>query len=210
MITRDIDKFASSLADLYSNLAKPALDVGIYQAQLAYNVGFLGLASISVLIHSGTLALRFFTPPFGRLTEAQQTLEGNFRFVHSRIITNAEEIAFYNGRNGAEVEKKYLDEAYDELRKHSIVLNLAQLRFGVMEEYIVKYFWGALGFLICALPIFTPFGKPPKRSNSDDIADRTGDFFTNRRILLNTSDAFGLVAQRSSRFFLKKNDHTGV
>jgi ABC-type uncharacterized transport system fused permease/ATPase subunit len=32
-ITRDIDKFSSSLADLYSNLAKPALDVGIYQVR---------------------------------------------------------------------------------------------------------------------------------------------------------------------------------
>ncbi len=137
-IVRDIDKFSSSLADLYSSLAKPALDVSIYQAQLAYNVGFTGLASITLLIHTGTLALRYFTPPFGRLTEAQQTLEGNFRFVHSRIITNAEEIAFYNGHEGAPIEKAYLDKAYAELRKHSILLNFAQLRFGIMEEYIVK------------------------------------------------------------------------
>jgi ATP-binding cassette subfamily D (ALD) long-chain fatty acid import protein len=86
--------------------------------------------------------------------------------------------------------------AYSELRNHSIILNWAQLRFGVMEDYIVKYFWGALGFLICALPIFTPFGKPASLrgaeiSAENNIADRTGAFFTNRRILLNTSDAFG-------------------
>ncbi len=203
-ITRDIEKFSSALADLYSSVAKPMLDVSIFQAQLAYNVGFVGLTSITALIHTGTLALRYFTPPFGRLTEAQQTLEGNFRFVHSRIITNAEEIAFYNGQAGAPVEKSYLDTAYAELRSHSIVLNLAQLRFGIMEEYIVKYFWGALGFLICALPVFTPFGKPPV-GVSDGIADRTGAFFTNRRILLNTSDAFG----RLMSSWRKVNELTG-
>lgn len=189
-ITRDIDKFCSSLADLYSNLAKPALDVGIYQAQLAYNVGLTGLASITVLIHTGTLALRYFTPPFGRLTERLQTLEGNFRFVHARIISNAEEIAFFNGRNGAPGERRFLDEAYGDLRRHAVSLNFAQMRFGVMEDYVVKYFWGALGYLICALPVFTPFGRPP-RGVSDSVADRTAAFVSNRRILLNTSDAFG-------------------
>jgi hypothetical protein len=46
------------------------------KVQLAYNVGFLGLASITVLVHTGTLALRYFTPPFGVLTEAQVRKKG--------------------------------------------------------------------------------------------------------------------------------------
>ena len=186
-MTNDIAKFAHSFADLYSNLAKPAFDLVIYNVQLAYNVGFVGLASITMLIHTGTLALRLFTPPFGMLTREQQNLEGKFRFYHSRVVTNAEEIAFYGG---ADVEKTYLNHAYDELKRHALKLYFAQLRYGWLESFIVKYFWGALGFLVCALPIFTPFGRPVG-AKKDSLEDRTADFFTNRRILINTSDAFG-------------------
>jgi ATP-binding cassette subfamily D (ALD) long-chain fatty acid import protein len=51
-----------------------------------------------------------------------------------------------------------------------------------------RYYWGALGFLICALPVFSPFGKV---AASTSLTSRTKDFVTNRRLLLNTSDAFG-------------------
>ncbi len=71
-LTTDVAKFCTSLADLYSNLAKPALDVAIYNAQLAYNVGLFGLLSVTMLFSTGTMALRLFTPPFGILTADQQ------------------------------------------------------------------------------------------------------------------------------------------
>jgi ABC-type uncharacterized transport system fused permease/ATPase subunit len=35
--------------------------------------------------------------PIGRMTVAEQQFEGEFRYVNSRLITNCEEIAFYNG-----------------------------------------------------------------------------------------------------------------
>lgn len=190
-LTTDLQKFCHSLADLYSNLAKPAFDVAIYNAQLAYNVGGVGLATVTMLFMTGTAAMRFFTPPFGVLTAEQQNLEGQFRFYHSRVTTNAEEIAFYGG---AQIEKGYLNHAFDEMKRHSVKLYLAQLRFGTLESFVVKYFWGALGFLVCALPVFTPFGRPANsKSSSDDLADRTAGFFTNRRILMNTSDAIGRI-----------------
>ena len=192
-ITADISKFCSSLANLYSDLAKPSLDVAIYNYQLSRNVGGLGFAAVSMLFVTGTGALRLFTPAFGVLTGEQQALEGKFRFYHSRVTTNAEEIAFYGG---AETEKSYLNVAYDELKRHTLRLNLAKLSFGTAENFVVKYFWGALGFLVCALPVFTPFGRidrPSGLAASDDMGDRTQSFFTNRRILMNTSDAWGRI-----------------
>lgn len=80
-----------------------------------------------------------------------------------------------------------------QLKRHSVKLYLAQLQFGTLESFVVKYFWGALGFIICALPVFTPFGKPANAAATDSLADRTAGFFTNRRILMNTSDAFGRI-----------------
>ncbi len=38
-VTQDVSKFCNSLSDLYSNLAKPVLDVVIYNIQLSRNVG---------------------------------------------------------------------------------------------------------------------------------------------------------------------------
>jgi ABC-type uncharacterized transport system fused permease/ATPase subunit len=50
-------------------------------------------------------ALKFAQPPFGRLAAQQAQYEGDARFVHSRLIANAEEIAFYGGH---QVEKNIL------------------------------------------------------------------------------------------------------
>lgn len=38
-------------------------------------------------------------PPFGKLTAVEAKLEGEYRNAHSRIITNAEEIAFTMAQN---------------------------------------------------------------------------------------------------------------
>lgn len=35
--------------------------------------------------------------PVSRMTVSEQQLEGEFRYVNSRLITNAEEVAFYKG-----------------------------------------------------------------------------------------------------------------
>ena len=45
--------------------------------------------------------------PIGKFTVNEQRLEGEYRYVNSRLITNSEEIAFYNGElavNGLVVE----------------------------------------------------------------------------------------------------------
>jgi ABC-type uncharacterized transport system fused permease/ATPase subunit len=56
MITHDIQKFSNNLAAIYANLAKPVLDVILYNYQLSQNVGAEGLVLLTVLIQlSATL-----------------------------------------------------------------------------------------------------------------------------------------------------------
>ena len=50
MITHDIQKFSNSLAAIYANLAKPVLDVILYNYQLSQNVGAEGLVLLSFFI----------------------------------------------------------------------------------------------------------------------------------------------------------------
>lgn len=50
MITHDIQRFSASLAAIYSNLAKPVLDVILYNYQLSQNVGAEGLIGLTILV----------------------------------------------------------------------------------------------------------------------------------------------------------------
>jgi ABC-type uncharacterized transport system fused permease/ATPase subunit len=50
MITHDIQKFSNNLAAIYANLAKPVLDVILYNYQLSQNVGAEGLVLLTVLV----------------------------------------------------------------------------------------------------------------------------------------------------------------
>jgi ATP-binding cassette subfamily D (ALD) protein 3 len=41
--------------------------------------------------------LTYLRRPTGRMTVTEQKLEGEFRYINSRLITNSEEVAFYQG-----------------------------------------------------------------------------------------------------------------
>lgn len=43
--------------------------------------------------------LTYLRRPTGKMTVIEQKLEGEYRYINSRLITNSEEIAFYNGNN---------------------------------------------------------------------------------------------------------------
>lgn len=50
LITQDIAKFSASLAEIYSNIAKPVLDCTIYNLQLSRNVGPEGLIGLTITV----------------------------------------------------------------------------------------------------------------------------------------------------------------
>ncbi|PSN61308.1 hypothetical protein BS50DRAFT_578676 [Corynespora cassiicola Philippines] len=186
LITVDVAKFSNSLAELYSNIAKPVLDMIIYNYSLSRSVGGEGLFFMSLLVQLSANVMRALTPPFGKYVADEARLEGEFRFQHSRLIDYSEEVALYHGH---EAEKDTLDKGYFTLIKH--VNRILRRRFyhGVMEDFVIKYFWGALGLLLCSVPVF--FKVPG--TNGKSMGDRTESFVTNRRMLLMSSDAFGRV-----------------
>ncbi|KAF2857069.1 ATP binding protein [Piedraia hortae CBS 480.64] len=185
LITVDVAKFSNSLAELYSNLAKPILDLIIYSWSLRRSVGGEGLFAMSLMVQLSAMAMRALTPPFGKYVAEEARLEGEFRFQHSRIIDYSEEVALYVGQ---EAEKDTLDKGYFTLIKH--VNRILRRRFyhGIMEDFVIKYFWGALGLLLCSVPVFF---KLPSQVGGAQMGNRTEAFVTNRRLLLSSSDAFG-------------------
>ncbi|CAG8550382.1 4796_t:CDS:10, partial [Ambispora gerdemannii] len=148
-VTVDTMKFCNSLSILYSNLAKPILDAFIYNFQLSRSVGSEALFSVCLIIYFSSMLLRTLTPSFGKMVAEEQRLESEFRFTHSRLIENAEEIALYAGHC---VEKTILDRAYFALIKHINKRFRMRIFHGMMEDFIIKYFWGAMGLVLCSVP----------------------------------------------------------
>jgi ATP-binding cassette subfamily D (ALD) long-chain fatty acid import protein len=141
---------------------------------------------MTLLVQLSANVMRALTPPFGKYVADEARLEGEFRFQHSRLIDHAEEIALYSGH---EAEKDTLDKGYFTLIKHVNYILRRRFYHGFMEDFVIKYFWGALGLLLCSVPVFVklPGGL------TVNMGDRTESFVTNRRMLLSASDAFGRV-----------------
>lgn len=67
---------------------------------VVYNIILLQtpLIILSYLVIAGTF-LTNLRKPVGAMTVKEQRLEGEYRHINSRLITNSEEIAFYGGNN---------------------------------------------------------------------------------------------------------------
>jgi len=201
LITVDVAKFSDSLAEIYSNLAKPLLDVVLYNWQLSKNVGLEGLIGLTIIVQASAALLRAVTPSFGRYASEEQKLEGEFRFTHSRLIENSEEVSFYSSHRSYEIEKNIIERSYFSLIKHINWVYKVRLWHGMVEDGIIKWVWGSLGLMICSIPVFFNINPAPaavgeaiKKSLPDsDMGGRTQGFVTNRRLLLSASDAFGRV-----------------
>ncbi|KAJ3041333.1 hypothetical protein HDV00_009474 [Rhizophlyctis rosea] len=206
LITTDMNRFCNALASLYSNLGKPVLDMIIFNYQLARSIGSLGMWGLLVNYGVTATILRAATPAFGKLAAEEAKLEGNFRSAHSRLITNAEEIAFYNG---ADLEHSILSRTYSRLIKHINRIYRIRIAYNMFEDFLIKYSWSAAGLLIAAIPVFFPelAGARAKRHEARIAAEhgegsarmdrmtgsRTQGFITNKRLMISLADAGGRI-----------------
>ncbi|GAA5911680.1 hypothetical protein JCM8208_002206 [Rhodotorula glutinis] len=191
LIVVDIQKFSTALAEIYSNIAKPVLDVLVYNYQLSRSVGAEGLIALTVIVQASAALLKYATPPFGRYAAEEQRLEGEYRFAHTRLLEHAEEVSLLRG---AHTEKNIIERTYFSLIKHVNRVLRMRMAYALVEEGIVKWVWGSLGLCVCAVPVFgaklVGLGSGGSLANID-FGSRTEGFVTNRRLLLSASDALG-------------------
>lgn len=163
MITHDIQRFSNHLAAMYANLAKPTLDVILYNYQLSSNVGAEGVMGLTILVQlSATLcelyhfrrvidiselwSVRYMTPPFGMYTALSAQMAGSLRHTHSRLVEFAEEVAFMRGEH---TEKMLIEREYAASVAHENHVLQRRWWFGCVEEGIIKWLWGSFG--VCCL-----------------------------------------------------------
>jgi ATP-binding cassette subfamily D (ALD) protein 3 len=185
LITQDVDKFCYSVSQLYSNISKPILDIYIYARRLTGSIGLQGpLSMLGYLVVSGIVLTRL-RRPIGRFTVTEQKLEGEFRYVNSRLITHSEEIAFYRGNIK---EKAVLDATFHTLVRHLRMLMQFRFGLGVIDSIIAKYCATVVGYLVVSRPFFDM--SNPKYLNASH-SDLMEDYYRSGRMLMNMAMAVG-------------------
>lgn len=135
LITQDVAKFTQSCTDLYSNVSKPILDACLYSYSLASSIGIQGPGNMLAYLAVSGAALTWLRRPVGRFTVHETRLEGEFRYVNSRLIAHSEEVAFYNGNAR---EKHVITTMFERLVGH--MRRAQQFRFsvGVLDTIVAK------------------------------------------------------------------------
>lgn len=104
-LTEDLQAFSSAVTHIYSHISKPILDVILMTGALIRIAQKRGEKSnMPAVIGLSTIAatatiLKLVSPPFGKLVAEEARRNGFLRYLHSRVITNSEEIAFYAGHS---------------------------------------------------------------------------------------------------------------
>ncbi|XP_015927732.1 ATP-binding cassette sub-family D member 2 [Parasteatoda tepidariorum] len=193
-LTEDIISFSQSIAHLYSHITKPLLDLIIINLtlfQMTRHMGSFGMSgqvfAAAVVSLTGHI-LRKITPKFGKLVSEEAKHKGYLRYVHSRLITNAEEIAFYGGHK---VELSLLQRSYKKLASHMNRIYNKKLWYVMFEQFLLKYCWSAAGMIIISLPIMigSPQTDADDNYSDDGVSSRTEYMTTAKNILISASDA---------------------
>ncbi|XP_046704048.1 ATP-binding cassette sub-family D member 3a isoform X2 [Silurus meridionalis] len=187
LLTQDVEKFCNSVVDLYSNLSKPLLDIGLYIFKLTTAIGAQGPASMMAYLLISGLFLTRLRRPIGKMTVIEQKYEGEYRYVNSRLITNSEEIAFYNGNFR---EKQTIHATFKKLVDHLHNFIFFRFSMGMVDSIIAKYLATVVGYLVVSRPFLNT--AHPRHLHSTH-AELLEDYYQSGRMLLRMSQALGRI-----------------
>jgi len=187
-LTTDAEKWSKSLSSLYLNIAKPILDIVLFSKKLASLVGWQGPIMIFGWYAMSAFVIKLISPPFGRLTAIESKLEGDYRSLHTELLSHSEEVAFYNGQDW---ERRNIDAGFEKLYRHINYVLGKRFLMGIYDSMLVKYGAVLVGYTIVGLPVFGPNSGEYLKKFGNDQAQITKDYVRNSSLLINLAKAIG-------------------
>lgn len=187
-LTQDIEKWAISLSNLYSNFTKPILDIVLFSRKLAEILGWKGPIIVYAWYFFCGVFMRFISPSFGKLTAIEQQLEGDYRGCHNDLVHHSEEIAFYRGHDW---EKKRISDSFKNLITHSRSIVQKRLYMGVFDNFLVKYGAVMCGYAILGMPVFGSGREAYLAKVGNEASAITRDYIRNSALLINLAKGIG-------------------
>ncbi|XP_042419825.1 ABC transporter D family member 1-like isoform X2 [Zingiber officinale] len=134
-ITQDVEKLASDLSGLVTGMVKPCVDILWFTWRMKLLSGWRGVTILYAYMILGLGFLRGIAPEFGALSSREQQLDGAFRYMHARLRTHAESIAFFGGGSR---EKVMIDSGFREFLQHRKIRLRMKCLYAIVDDFITK------------------------------------------------------------------------
>ena len=187
-ITSDVEQFCFEVVQLYGHSFKPLLEFVLSLSAAMHDIGpKRPLAMFGWFFVVGGI-ISISSPRIGSVVAQQQSMEGEFRRVHSRLIAHAEEIAFLKGSSA---ECALLNRSFDDMVTTFGGHNLKFLWKKMFDEFL-KF----QAPLVGGIAVHVPFLLRPTL----DASERITQFRSTETIMLKSGSAFGETMLLHKRF----------
>jgi len=180
-IVEDLNKFCIVAAELYNRTFKPALDVFFCTSRMARKLGLRSLLFLYSYFGVANHLVNALSPNFSAMIAEKSYLEGDFHSLHSRLESNAEEIAFLRGEKR---ERTILDAALARLTDFESFFFFQKFFQGIANQFCFKYAASMLGWPTLALPFLL-------KDEGLTISERSALYRENDQLIRNGCDAVG-------------------
>ncbi|CAD5213362.1 unnamed protein product [Bursaphelenchus xylophilus] len=188
LLTQDVDRFCEGIVEFYSNISKPLVDVALYVSTIGGALGFSAPGRLFAYLIASGIALTYLRRPVGKLTVVEQQLEGEFRYVNSRLIMNSEEIAFYQGN---EREKTSIMNAFQRMVQHLRHVILFRFSLGFVDNIVAKYCATVVGWYTMSRPFFSRSNVSLRGKSKNELMQ---DYYNSGRMMFKLAEALGRLA----------------
>ncbi|KAI9105775.1 ABC transporter transmembrane region 2-domain-containing protein [Phlyctochytrium arcticum] len=149
-ITQDVDNLTIELRTILNELViEPILLV--YYTYYTFTVsGWIGIGSIYFYFGITTLFCRYALAPLVQLVSTKEKAEGDFRYLHVRLRSQAECVSLLRGQ---ELEKAILNKSFERLLHISRRIVNWESIFDSLKTYL-NYFGSVVCYGLVAMPIF--------------------------------------------------------
>lgn len=201
-LTDDIETVANMVSHLYSQITKPLFDILLMVIALANltksrNANIVtGPVIVTTVVGLSAFILKLGSPKFGSFVAQEAEKKGYLRFIHSRLVTNSEEIAFYGGHK---VELSHLRGAYRLLVRHMRHMFGVKLWFVMLEQFLMKYVWSGTGLIVVSLPILLRKKEVHREHSSLSLLAQSSEFNSSYSTTVDN------VGERTQYFTTAKN-----